>query len=133
MLPGHSRRSLFNGLLGTAGAALIAAWVSLGRARRERLVARRVVLAKPLADGVTFEQDVVLVRSGAEVRAFSARCPHLGCRLSRVDAGVLICPCHGSRFDTKGSRLAGPASSGLLPLVVEERAADGRIEVVLAS
>lgn len=127
------RNLLFAGLLAPAGAALAWAWASLGLARRARAARRLVVLARPPADGVTFDQGVVLVREGSALSAFSARCPHLGCRINRVEAGALVCPCHGSRFDAKGRRLAGPASSGLEPLTLDEQGQDGRIEVVLST
>jgi cytochrome b6-f complex iron-sulfur subunit len=127
-----TRRSLLRALLASFAAALAAAWASLSRARRSQGPGR-VTLAAPTSDGVTFERDVLLVRQGAELRAFSARCPHLGCRLSRVEAGALVCPCHGSRFDLDGHRLAGPAPTDLRPLAIAPRAEDGRIDVVLPS
>lgn len=127
-----TRRSFLSGLLGFAALALGAAWASLGRARRSQAAASRVTLTPPAADGVLFERDVVLIRAGAELRAFSARCPHLGCRLSRIEEGALVCPCHGSRFDSAGRRLSGPASGDLRPLRIEAYEEDGRIDVVLS-
>lgn len=129
-----TRRQLFlSGLLTAAGGALAWAWASLGLLRRGREGLRTLVLARPSADGITFEQGVVLVRRGAELRAFSARCPHLGCRINRVEEGVLVCPCHGSRFDSAGGLLAGPAAAGLSPLEVEAQGPGGRITVVRPS
>jgi len=124
------RRSFLGALLAAAGAGLAAAWASLSGARRAQQ-ARRVTLEPPAADGVTFARDLLLVRSGGELRAFSARCPHLGCRLDRLEGQELVCPCHGSRFDLAGRRLAGPAAEGLRPLAIAERAEDGRIDVVV--
>ncbi len=40
--------------------------------------------------------------------AVSAVCTHLGCAVNAVDWGFR-CPCHGSKFDTQGLNLAGPA------------------------
>ena len=63
---------------------------------------------------------VWLVRRGAEVRAFSAVCPHLGCLVDRrPDAAGWACPCHDSRFAPDGACLAGPAPRGLDPLPVK--------------
>lgn len=124
------RRSFLGAALAAAGAALLAAWASLARARRSQQP-RRVTVARPDGDGVTFARDLLLVRSGAELRAFSARCPHLGCRIARLEGAELVCPCHGSRFDLAGHRLAGPATSDLRPLSILERSEDGRIDVVL--
>ncbi|HOU54001.1 MAG TPA: Rieske (2Fe-2S) protein [Myxococcota bacterium] len=61
----------------------------------------------------------VLLRSTAEgPRAWSLRCPHLGCTVIRTADGFR-CPCHGSRFDDQGNRLEGPAPEGLAPLPVQ--------------
>ncbi|WP_068470853.1 FAD-dependent oxidoreductase [Candidatus Protochlamydia phocaeensis] len=48
---------------------------------------------------------------------YSAVCPHLGC-LVRWNEGEKSwdCPCHGSRFDTDGKVLNGPAIDGLSPM-----------------
>jgi len=49
-----------------------------------------------------------------EVRVLSLRCPHLGCTVRWDDvAQLLVCPCHGSRFDDRGSVLEGPAKQAL--------------------
>lgn len=39
-------------------------------------------------------------------------CPHMGCRLEwNPDEETYDCPCHGSRFDTEGRLLDGPAQT----------------------
>ena len=60
---------------------------------------------------------IIVVRAAADrFRALSVECPHSGCAVSNVDGPKLICPCHGSEFDSTGRRLAGPAPSGLTEL-----------------
>jgi Rieske Fe-S protein len=39
---------------------------------------------------------------------FSNRCTHVGCPAQATSAGF-SCPCHGSQFDDRGARIAGPA------------------------
>lgn len=49
-----------------------------------------------------------------QVRVLSLRCPHLGCTVRwDNEEQVLRCPCHGSRFDDRGSVLKGPAKEAL--------------------
>ena len=39
---------------------------------------------------------------------FSNRCTHVGCPAQATSVGF-SCPCHGSQFDDRGARTAGPA------------------------
>jgi menaquinol-cytochrome c reductase iron-sulfur subunit len=51
-----------------------------------------------------------LVREGEQVRALSTVCPHLGCGIDwNDDHRTFECPCHGSVFDARGRRAAGPS------------------------
>lgn len=70
------------------------------------------------------KRRVVLTRdAGGAVRGFSALCTHQGCTVAAVRAGVILCPCHGSRYDgTTGAVLGGPAPRPLakVPVVVRD-------------
>jgi cytochrome b6-f complex iron-sulfur subunit len=126
------RRVLSGLLLAAAGAPLVLAWLQLG-ARRERLRGpRRTELPRPTGDGVFFHDDVILVRRAAELRALSAKCPHLGCRIGMMVGTSLVCACHGSSFDQAGRRLGGPASSDLERLTIEPGLHAETIGVVLS-
>lgn len=49
-----------------------------------------------------------------EVQYLSPICPHMGCTVHWNHAEkTWDCPCHGSRFDTDGSAIEGPALDGL--------------------
>lgn len=46
--------------------------------------------------------------------SFGKRCPHLGCALKwNPQEHTWDCPCHGSRFDRKGSLIDNPAKRGI--------------------
>ena len=103
----------------------------MGRWRKERRPEERLTLPRPPADGVQFHGEVILVREGDLLRAFWAKCPHLGCRIRGASEGALVCPCHGSRFDARGRRLSGPATQDLWPLAIEPGPSGEMIRVVV--
>lgn len=78
---------------------------------------REVTLRVEREDGyqrVVEQRTVYLVKDGTTVRALSATCTHLGCRVSWDSAGKEFrCPCHGGRFDAQGRVTSGPPPRGL--------------------
>jgi cytochrome b6-f complex iron-sulfur subunit len=81
--------------------------------------ARRVVVAG---------RPVLVVRTDAGLRAFSAECTHLGCVVKwRRGRREFFCPCHGARFDSDGRVRGGPAPRPLVRLDVQEE--PGRVVV----
>ena len=59
-------------------------------------------------------QGILLVRaSTSELRAFSRKCTHQGCTIGAFSSGISTCPCHGSKFNTNGGVVNGPASASL--------------------
>ncbi len=79
-----------------------------------------------LADGT----PVLLVRQGGTVHAIHDRCSHRGCSLAggEISAGVVECPCHGSRVRlSDGQLVRGPATAPQPAFDARER--DGRVEV----
>ncbi|MDC7122008.1 Rieske 2Fe-2S domain-containing protein [Cellulomonas fimi] len=75
---------------------------------------------------VLTDRQVVLVRDGDDVEAFSAVCTHQGCLVDEVADGEIRCPCHGSAFDARsGDVVRGPAQRALPEVDVDVR--DGRV------
>lgn len=104
------------------------AWPFLAMVQRIRARGRPEPQPLPaeLPLGLSLVGDVLVRRhDDGRVQAWSARCTHLGCRLDRVIDGVVVCPCHGSRFDDQGRVVNGPASRSLQPLEVRAVAAGG--------
>lgn len=144
---GVPRRSLLRGtgvtvLAGVAGYALAsgsaadqkagASATANGYGDTEDAGSRLAALTDIPAGGGLILDDagVVLTRDDAgQVRAFSATCTHQGCMVSSIEDGVLVCPCHLSRFDlTTGEPVSGPATQPLPPVAVEVRGEDVFIE-----
>jgi Rieske Fe-S protein len=111
--------------------ALIAgAFGAMLQGLRARHALRRIIVPPNLQRDVTFVDTVIVSReeTGA-VRILSGRCTHLGCQIDRVADGVLICPCHGSRFRRDGRVVSGPAASPLAELPYEIDRATGDLIV----
>ncbi len=81
-------------------------------------------------DKVKLGEGQVVTTNGEKVAAYrdesgilhqvSAVCPHLGCIVSwNAAEKSWDCPCHGSRFDTDGEILHGPAVNALKPCQTE--------------
>ena len=80
--------------------------------------------------GTVGDAPVILVRSESGLRAFSAKCTHLGAMLDTglLAHGEIRCPWHHARFSADtGEAIAAPAFAPLSCYRVEER--DGRIIV----
>jgi len=75
------------------------------------------------------EQQIYIVRTAEGFTALSAVCTHLGCITEwRPDDNLIACPCHGSKFNRDGIKVAGPAPRPLPHLSVQ-LAPDGQLVV----
>lgn len=85
---------------------------------------RIATIAPPPAEVLAPGQGGIVEVDGIKVAAFrrpdgtlvtrSATCPHLGCQVVWNPAEVTWdCPCHGSRFESDGTVVAGPANRPL--------------------
>jgi Rieske Fe-S protein len=64
------------------------------------------------------DPPAVLLHTESGFSALSLVCTHLGCTLEEQGNGF-VCPCHGSRFDSKGNVTHRPADKPLHTLRVE--------------
>lgn len=79
-------------------------------------------------------QEVVFLTWDGQrnVRAMSATCTHLGCRV-RWDIGAkrFLCPCHGGAYDAEGAVAAGPPPKALSQIEAKLDESNGSVMVRL--
>jgi nitrite reductase/ring-hydroxylating ferredoxin subunit len=92
------------GSSGGTGSPIVAlSSITVGGAVAARIGGRPAVVARP---------------TDTTAAAFSAICTHMGCTVN-VDGAVLVCPCHGSRYDAlTGAVTRGPAVRNLEAIAV---------------
>jgi Rieske Fe-S protein len=86
----------------------------------------RVAATVPTADipvgggQIRTDQKVVVTQPTAgSFKAFTAVCTHRGCLVASIADGMIVCPCHGSRFSiSDGSVTGGPAPAPLAPAAI---------------
>jgi cytochrome b6-f complex iron-sulfur subunit len=71
------------------------------------------------------EVPAVLINNNGRFTALSLVCTHLGCTVE-VKPDGFACPCHGSRFNSDGYPVKGPAATPLKALRVEQTT-DGKL------
>ena len=67
-------------------------------------------------DSVTLDPQtgIFVVNSAQGFYALQATCTHLGCLTAwKPELGIIACPCHGSKFNRDGTKIAGPAPKPL--------------------
>ena len=110
-----TRRNLVKkGLLWLLGAGLSWPFFSFILKKRYR-PPREIRISRKLEPGqVMVESEFVLFQTHQGPLAVSRTCTHLGCRINYLEEEKLfLCPCHQSRFDSRGKYLSGPARKDL--------------------
>ncbi|WP_285703148.1 Rieske (2Fe-2S) protein [Microtetraspora sp. NBRC 16547] len=75
----------------------------------------------PVGGGVivSAEKVVVVQPEAGTFKAYSAICTHEGCPVKRVRDGMIVCPCHNSKFAiADGSPKSGPARKALTEVAI---------------
>ena len=67
-----------------------------------------------IEDATTF-----VINSAGSIKAFTSVCTHQACNVDNFASSQIRCPCHGSRYDTEGRVVQGPARTSLTEFQVE--------------
>lgn len=82
--------------------------------------AKEILVGKEVPRGITFLDGAIIININGQLKAFEAKCTHLGCRITKAEGETIICPCHGSKFDLSGKPLGGPARQALAGLKLQK-------------
>jgi Rieske Fe-S protein len=79
----------------------------------------------PVGGGIVIDGPIALTQPRKGLfKAFDGVCTHMGCAVSAVTGGFIVCPCHGSRFDISTGQPTpdSPAKAplGPIPIVVKK-------------
>lgn len=106
--------------LKTAGLGLVLSmgylWNKLVKTENQLSTQKKISLPFNPNKNISFQDDFIIINSNHQTKVFSSHCTHLGCKINKTDGDSLLCPCHGSAFDTDGNAIKGPAINPLKPL-----------------
>jgi len=88
--------------------------LSLNESKKTSIRAHKLQ-ASSLSKGFYCSGDF-LISNYDELKIYSSKCTHLGCRINTVRDGEAVCSCHGSMFNAGGQPVQGPASKPLTEL-----------------
>ena len=118
---GVNRRTVLGGtaVLGVGAPLLVACGPDSGSSTDTKAPDAGTVLTStsdvPVGGGVILADEGLVVTQPEEgtFKAFSSKCTHQGCQVTKV-SGTIDCPCHNSKFSiSDGSPESGPATSPL--------------------
>lgn len=84
-------------------------WNKLVKTEQQLATQKKVSLPFNPNKKIDFHEDFIVVNEQGQTKVFSSHCTHLGCIINKSHEGQILCPCHGSAFDTSGKPLKGPA------------------------
>lgn len=64
-------------------------------------------------EGITISDGLIFSKHGNKLKILKSTCTHLGCNVYFSSDNKLVCPCHGSKFQSDGKVISGPASTNL--------------------
>ena len=110
----HTGRRIFIRILlvGIAG-AFVLIWNKLTLSHIRASNNKTKLLPYPKNKAVSFLDNYIVINKNNHITVYSAQCPHLGCKINKIENGELVCPCHGSVYDLDGNVTKGPSYKNL--------------------
>ena len=75
---------------------------------------------------------IVINTGGDSFRAFTSICTHEQCTVGDYRGGRIVCPCHGSQYDSTGQVVVGPATQRLREFAVAHDGSANTLTVTAA-
>ena len=127
-----NRKTFLRLMAWAVGVVFFVVWRSLTGKQKElseRPLEHRINPSK-LGAGVFLFDKFIVVKSDSLLKVFSNKCTHAGCRINQEINGQLVCPCHGSRYDSlTGKVLQGPAGLPLSEIQFSTDSKTGEITI----
>ena len=113
-----SRRNFFRSILALSASALgfMAFKSTMYPSKIIKTNTKMQLNINDLTDGIKFVDEIIISKTNDNINIFSARCPHLGCKINNLEGNVIICPCHGSKYNPEGKLISGPSKNNLTKL-----------------
>lgn len=115
-----SRKTFLKQFMWILALPYLALIILMDRKVRKVSTPGKISIPRPEADGITFYDRIILIKNKGRLHIFSNRCPHLGCKINKIENEKLVCPCHGSEFNFEGKLIKGPSRKGLEALSFQE-------------
>ncbi len=108
----------------------IAVWIeSIKTQLKISSKSKKIVLPSGLDDGITFYNNLIVEKTGEDIKIYSSTCTHLGCKINQEKNNKFVCPCHGSQFALNGEVIKGPATKNLTQFSYSKDKKTGKIIV----
>ena len=112
-----SRKQFIKALLTIVLLPFLYFWKSISDDRKnDRRFNKFVNLKNDFPLGISFTESFIIYKTNNDLKIYSSKCSHLGCKIKKVENDEIVCPCHGSKYDLHGNVIKGPSTKPLIEL-----------------
>lgn len=79
---------------------------------------KKILLPDVINKKITFLNEIIIVKDDDNLKVYSSKCTHLGCKIDSIEKNCFVCKCHGSKFSFDGRVIQGPANKNLIELKI---------------